>query len=621
MLLVLVEARGQVLDKDELMRRIWPDTIVEESNITVYISTLRKELGENPREHRYIVTVPGRGYSFVAEVKEVREESAELILQEQSLLSLVSEEGAIGRSPEREGRSFLPLRWLSVFPISWRWRRNKPVMVAGLALFSLATIIVAAKGVAYFSSSESDKAIHSLAILPFTIAGNDPDVESLADGIANDLANRLSRLPALTVISSNAVSRYKTRYPQAGAPDAQTVGREFNVEAVIVGKVAQREDLIYIDVELIDVRNNGHILGEQRNRKLTDILSAQKEIANGISNKLRPGLTEKDQNIPAKGATESMDAYRAYLKGRRFWNKRTEEGLRKAIEFFDQAIELDLEFALAHAGLADTYQVLIFHGGLPSGEYCSRAKAAAERAIEIDDSLAEAHTALAYVKFFYDWDWAGADEGFKRALKLNPNYATAHQWYGEFLGNMGRSDESLLERKKAKALDPLSPIITSELGLSYFETRQYDQAVEEFRKAVELYPKFSPAHSFLAMALEYKGIYDEAIAECQEAIALANNSNLLPHLAHIYAISGRRIEAENVLSAIRRESKQRYFPSSQIAKVYATLNEREQAFEWLEKAYRERDYGLVGVKVYPMFDSLRTDARYADLLKRMNLLP
>src|SRR5262245_26362807 len=296
MLLVLVEARGQVLEKDELMSRVWPDSIVEESNITVYISTLRKALNENPQEHRYIVTVSGRGYSFVAEVKEALEDSAELILQAQSHLSLITEEGEVDRSLEKEGRSFLLLRRFSVFPVSPRWRRNRPVMVAGLVVFSLATIIIAASGVVYFSSSKNDKAIRSLAILPFTIAGNDAEVEILAYGIANDLANRLSRLPALTVISSNAVSRYKTRYPQADAPDAQTVGREFNVEAVIVGKVEQRGDRIYIDVELIDARNNGHLYGEV---KLTDIFNAQKDIAKGISQRLRPGLTEKERNIPA----------------------------------------------------------------------------------------------------------------------------------------------------------------------------------------------------------------------------------------------------------------------------------------------------------------------------------
>jgi tetratricopeptide (TPR) repeat protein len=423
------------------------------------------------------------------------------------------------------------------------------------------------------------------------------------------------------VISSNAVSRYKVRDTQAGAPDAQTVGREFKVEAVVVGKVEQWEDRIYINVELIDARNNGHLWGVQYDRKLTDIFGVQEDIADGISYKLRLILTDKEQPPPAKRDTESIEAYGAYLKGRHFWNKRTEEGLRKAIECFDQAIELEPNYALAYAGLADSYQVLIFHGGLPSGEYCSKAGAAAKRALEIDDSLAEAHTALAYVKFYYDWDWAAAEAEFKRALELNHNYATTHQWYAEYLASMARPDEALSERKKAKDLDPLSPIITSELGLSYLETRQYDRAIEEFRKAVELFPNFPPAHSFLSSALESKGMYDEAIVECQKAMALDNNNRLLPSLALVYTKSGRRIEAQKALDEMILGSKERYFQPSHIAMVYFALNDKDRAFEWLERAYKERDWLLTGLKRYPSFDGFRSDARFSDLLKRMNLLP
>jgi DNA-binding winged helix-turn-helix (wHTH) protein/TolB-like protein/Tfp pilus assembly protein PilF len=619
-LLALVEAKGQVLDKDELMRRVWPDTIVEESNITVYISTLRKALGENPQEHRYIVTVPGRGYSFVAKVKEVWEESAGLTSHEQSRLSLIAEEEEAEKSPEREDGPFLPLwRHTVASPLALRGRRRRPATLASLALFSSAIIIVVVTVAAHLSSPKSDRAIRSLAMLPFATAGNDPDIEYLADGLANDLTNRLSRLPGLTVIPSSAVCRYKAHYPQASAPDAKTIGREFNVEVVVVGKVERREESIYIDVELIDARNNGHLWGELYRRKLTDIFSAQNDIASGISERLRPGLTETEQSSLAKRNTENIEAYWAYLKGRHFWNKRTEEGLQEAIRFFDQALDRDPNYALAYAGLADAYQILAFHGPLSSAEYFSRAKAAARRAIELDDRLAEAHTALAYVKFYYDWDWAGADAEFKRALELNPNYATAHQWYAEYLASMARPDEALSEREKAKALDPLSPIITSELGLSYIETRQYDRAVEEFRTAVNLFPDFSPAHSNLCLALELEGRYDEAMVECQKAMALANNNKLLTELAIIYARSGRRTEAQRTLDEMIRESKERYFQPSYIARVYLALNDQEKAFEWLEKAYRERDWALTGLKRYPVFDGFRSDPRFSDLLKRMGL--
>jgi DNA-binding winged helix-turn-helix (wHTH) protein/TolB-like protein/Tfp pilus assembly protein PilF len=613
-LLTLVEARGQVLDKDELMRRIWPDTIVEESNLTGYISTLRKALGENPQEHRYIVTVPGRGYSFVAEVKEVLEESAGLSSQEHPLPSLTAEEVEVDGSPEKEARSFPPLRRLSVFSqLSRPWRPKRLGIVAGAALLSLATITIAAVVIAYFLLPKNDKAIHSLAILPFTIDGNDPDLEPLAEGLANDLANRLSRLPELIVISSNAVARYKAR---GAAPDAQAIGREFKVEAVVVGKVEQRGDRIYIDVELIDARDNSHLWGEV---KLTDIFSAQKDIANGISNRLRPGLTEKEQNPSAKRDTESIEAYRAYLKGRHSWNKRTEEGLREAIKFFDRAREVDPNCALAYAGLADSYQILAFHGALSPMEYFPMAKAAAEKAIGIDNNLAEAHTALAYMKYVYDWDWAGADAEFKQAIKLNPNYATAHQWYGEYLGQMGHFDEGLAERKKALRLDPLSPIITSQQGYSYLDARRYDSAIEEFRKASELYPDFSLAHDFLSYALALNGLYDDAIAERQKAITLTNDSYHFTGLAMIYAKSGRRVEAQKLLTEIILNSKNRYYPLAHIAAVYAALDDKDKAFQWLDKAYQRKDWAMVRLKVEPVFDSLRSDARFSELLKRMKL--
>jgi TolB-like protein/Tfp pilus assembly protein PilF len=443
----------------------------------------------------------------------------------------------------------------------------------------------------------------------------------LSDGIADNLTNSLSRLPGLTVISSSAVARYKISDPQAADPPVQAIGREFKVQAVVIGKVVQRADRINIKVELTDARENTQLWGEQYDRKLTDIFGMQEDISRSISEKLKLKLTGQEQSLLTRRYTENTEAYQSYLKGRYFWNKRTAEGLRKAIQFFDQAIGMDPNYASAYAGLADSYQLFSFYSGLPPTAYAPRAREAAERAIAIDDSLAEAHTTLAYVRFYYDWNWPGAEAEFKRAIELNPNYATAHQWYGEYLGNMGRRDESLVERRKALALDPLSPIITSELGYSYFEAGQYDRAVEEFRKATEIFPDFSPAHSFLAMAYERIARYEEAIAECQKAIALANDNSLLTQLARIYAMSGRPVEAQRLLAEMRQESKQRYFSSSQIAKVYAVLNDKEQAFAWLEKACEERDWGLIALKVYPWPDSLRSDARFSDLLKRMNLLP
>ena len=488
-----------------------------------------------------------------------------------------------------------------------------------LTLGSLA-IAGALASIIYFSSFDREKAIDSVAILPFTSAGTDTDVAYLADGIADDLTNNLSRVAGLTVISNRAASRHREATPQTAEPDIREIARELNVQVVVAGSVVQRGDRLYVDAELIDARNSRHLWGQHYDRKPSDILGLQEEIARGISETLRVSSTGQKPDLTAKRHTQSTEAYEACLKGRYYWNQRTEESLYKAISFFEQARGIDPNYAPAYAGLADSYQVLVFHGGLSPNDYCPKSRAAAEAAIAIDDDLAEAHTALAYVKFFYDWDWAGADREFKRAIELNPNYATAHQWYGEFLGVLGRIDESLVERKRALTLNPLSPIITSELGFSYFEARQYQQAVEEFRKAAELYPDFSPAHSFLGMAYEYNGLYDQALAEIHKAIDLAKTDRyLLLQLTRISAKAGKRAEARKLLAEITNGSEHRYFPRTHIAAAYIALGDKERAFEWLEKAYTERDWGLPIIRTFPDFDDVRSDSRFLDLLKRMNL--
>jgi TolB-like protein/Tfp pilus assembly protein PilF len=458
-----------------------------------------------------------------------------------------------------------------------------------------------------------------VAILPFTSVGADPDIEYLAEGIADDLTNRLSRQPGLIVISNRAASRYKVADQRAAGPDILAIGRELNVQAVVAGSVVQRGDRFYVKAELIDVRDNRHLWGGDYDRKPADIFVLQEEMARRISETLLSS-TDQKPDLTATRHTESTEAYQAYLRGRYFWNQRTEDSLQKAISFFDQARGIDPNYGLAYAGLADSYQILVFHGGLSPKDYVPKARAAAERAIAIDDGLAEAHTALAYVRFYYDWDWAGAEREFKRAIELNPNYATAHQWYGELLGDLERNDESLAERKWALTLDPLSPIINSELGISYYEARHYDRAVEEFRKAAELYPDFSPAHSFLAMAYESIGHYDEAIAECRKAIDLARSDHyLLTQLARMYARSGRQTDARQLLGEMTNDSEHRYFPRTHIAAIYMALGDKERALEWLEKAYNERDWGLPIARSFPDFDDLRSDPRFQDLLKRMNL--
>jgi serine/threonine-protein kinase len=478
-------------------------------------------------------------------------------------------------------------------------------------------VIVLGLTLSYLFVFARGPSIDSLAIMPFLNVSSDANLEYLSDGMADHLTNSLSGLPGLTVISSNAAARYHPRDPQSIGQNLQVIGHDLKVQAVVLGKVSQQGNHIQVSVELVDLRSNRHLWGQQYDRDATDILGVQEDIAESLAEIIRPGSSAKQRQLSQRH-TESNQAYQSYLRGRYAWNQRTEADLRKAIDFFNEAIRIDPQYALAYAGVADTYEVMAFHGELSPRDYFPMAKAAAERALEIDDSVAEAHTALAYEKFYYEWDWQGAEREFKRAIELNPNYATAHQWYGELLGHMGRAEESLAERQKALRLDPLSPIIASELGFSYYEARKYDQAVKEFRKAVEKYPDFSPAHDFLSVAYEQSGLHDEALAECQKAMSLSNDEFLPLQLALIYARSGRRDDAQRLLADVEKSSQHRYYAPTHIAMVYAALADRDKAIEWLDNAYEQRHWGLTLLKVYPEFDPLRSDPRFADLLRRLN---
>ena len=485
-----------------------------------------------------------------------------------------------------------------------------------LAFGLVAIIVLTAAAAIYFRSSRKEEAINSVAILPFVNATSDPNVEYLSDGIADQLTNTLSRLPGVTVISSNAMSRYRVRDPGAASPDPQAVGRELKVGAVVVGKMTQTGESIHLDVELVDVRTDRHLWGEEYHGKLADILRIQEDIAKSISASLKLRLTEQQQNLLAMRYTESPEAYQAYLKGRYFWNKRTDEGVMKAAEYFQQAIDLDPHCSRAYVGLADCY--LFGQPPLPPKTLASMAKSMAGKALEIDDTIGEAYATLGLIAENFDWDWAQAEREYKRALELNPNYATAHQWYGEYLGLTGRFDEALQEMKLASELDPLSLIIMKDTGEIYYFARQYDVAIEYFRKALEMDPNFFIARVNLGLAYSQKGEFSAAIAEFEKARQLQDSTDILSELGYVYAISGRRRDAEKKLSELSVISKQRYTSAGHFARIYAGLGEKDKALEWLEKEYQEGGL-LTGLKVDPHLDNLRADPRFADLMKRVGL--
>ncbi len=494
------------------------------------------------------------------------------------------------------------------------WRRGRAAL--GIAAVALAALVVAAGW--FYRFVGRGETIDSVAVLPFVNSSGDPNTEYLSDGITESLINSLSQLPNLRIKSLDSVSRYKGR-----ETDAKLVGRQLGVRAIFKGRLTQRGDTLAISAELIDAQNDNHIWGQQYNRKLTEILALQDEIVKEITATLRLRLTGEEERRLAKRYTANPEAYQDYLKGRYWWNKRTEEGLNKGIEYFQQAIAKDPTYALAYDGLADCYSLLAYYGFVAPEKGYPRARDAAQKALEIDDSLAEAHTSLVFVKTFYDWDWLGAERESQRAIELNPKYATAHQWYGDALIQMGRLQEAIAEEKRAVEIDPLSLVINRDLGDALYLARQYDQAIEQYRRTLELDPNFITVHGGLGAAYLHKSLYKEGIAEFEKQLAISPQSAYaLAALGYAYAVTGRRTEAQNVLDQLNQLSKQEYVPAVYRAQIYVGLGEKDQAFEWLEKSYEDRSIAsLAEIKVDPQFDPLRSDARFKDLLRRMNLQP
>jgi len=470
----------------------------------------------------------------------------------------------------------------------------------------------------YLRGRNPDGAIDSIAVLPFENKSNAADTDYLSDGLAESLIYRLSQLPHLKVSPTSSVMRYKGK-----ETDVKTIASELGVSAVMTGRIAQRGDNLTISVELVDVRNNKLLWGEHYERKMAELLATQREIATEIAQKLRLRISGNNEQGLTKHYTENNEAYQLYLKGRFYWNKRTEEGMQKSLEYFQQAIERDPNFALAYSGLADAYDLLAAPdaaGGMPANEAMPKAKAAALKALEIDDALAEPHVSLAHVKYYYQRDWVGAEREYKRAIELNPNYPTAHQWYAVYLMSAGRFDEALAENRRAQELEPLSLPINMTLGWVLLNARQYDQSIEQLRKTLEMDPNFILTHHRLGLVYEQTGKYDEAIAEFRQVRNLSAGKPLgVALLAHAYALSGNRAEAQKTLAELQKISGQHYVSPASIAIIYAALGDKDQAFAWLEKADKERDGLLARLRVDPRFDSLRSDPRFADLARRIDI--
>jgi serine/threonine protein kinase/tetratricopeptide (TPR) repeat protein len=455
-------------------------------------------------------------------------------------------------------------------------------------------------------SRKRSKTIDSLAVLPLRNITNDPESEYLSDGITDGIINQLSQLPKLKVMARSTVFRYKDR-----DADPQTVGRELRVRAVLTGRLQHIGDRLIINVELVDASDGSQIWGETYNRQLPDLVQVQDEMSREIVEKLRLKLTGAEKKKLRKKQTVNTEAYQLYLKGRFQWNKRTEESLRKGIALFNEAIESDPAFASAYAGLADSYVTLATNVPLPPRDAMPKAKAAATRAIEIDDGLAEAWASLAAIQLWYEWNWEASESAYQRAIHLNPNYATAHDGYSMLLCARGRFDEAIEQITKAGDLDPLSRIIAVHAGWPFYFARDYESAIRRFRKALELDENFIPAHGWLGMALGQQRRFDDALEAFRRAIAVERTPILVAMLGHTYAIAGDRDEAERVLELLREEAKDRYISPYDIAVIHAGLGDRDAALRLLREARDDRSAWMIFVDVDPRLEPLRDERTFA----------
>lgn len=616
-LCALVENHGHVVSKDELMTRVWIDTFVEDANLTVNISALRKALGKDPNGSQYVETIPKYGYRFAAQVVELADDDDQRSGEIQSARPVPPEELPLLRQRDakdvKPGTAHATQRLASEahtspYPIRF-------VLGAGLAL---ALVIVGCFALWRLSGNgrmgAAPSPIDSIAVLPFDNAVREADGEYLSDGITENLIDRFSNLSGLKVASRSSSFRYKGE-----VQDTAKIGKELGVSAVLTGSVKQLGDQLVIAVRLDDARTDQHIWGKQYLRKLGDILTVQDEIAQDVTTNLRLQLNGADEQKLAKNYTQSSEAYRLYLKGNYVWNKHTQEDLQKAIHYYEQALEIDPSFALAYTGLAGSYG-LLGNGFLPPKDNFPIAREHALKALAIDDDLAEAHGAMGAIRLLYDWDWAGQEAEFKRAQALAPNYGAAHQLYAAYLETAGRFDEARLEASRAQQIDPLSAMFGTELGIiSYFDGR-YDEAISQCEETLRLEPGYADAYQYLGQSYEQKKMYGEAIQTFETGMRQTDREPaLLASLGHTYAVAGDHRKALAIVGELREVSKNRYINPYLYAVVYAGLGDREHTLASLEEAFQQRASSMIWLRVEPQFKALKDDRRFQDLLTRVGI--
>ena len=546
-LVFLIQHRGEVAKKDDILSKVWPDTFVEESNLAQNIFLLRKVLGEEKNEHRYIITIPGVGYRFVAPVVE----------------------------------SFAPpLQKLTAPP-----------------------------------AKISVDSVRSIAVLPFKNLVQEQGDEFLGPGIADALIMMLSSIRHLQVRPTTAVLKYRNLMH-----DPLVIGRELNVDALLDGVYQRIGEQIRVSVQLVSVTNGLTLWATKFDEDFTNIFAIQDSIAEQVVRSLALKLSGDERNQLSKSYTDNAEAFQLYIKGRYFWNQRTIEGLKKGLEYAEQAIALDPTYAPAYIGLADSYNLLgAQHSVLPPRESFPKARAAVVRALEIDEGLAEAYASLAFINCCFEWNWPAAEQNYLKAIEFKPNYPTAHHWYGELLTTAARFADGLVQLRMAQELDPLSLAINADLAAVFYYAREYDRSERQLENLLELNPSFVRARVLLARVLEQKEQHDRAVAMLRSAVALSGKDPVtLSALAHTLALAGNTREANKILNDLQQSIERRYVSAGNIATIYLGLNQKELALQWLEKGAENKDIELVWLKVSPLFDPLRFDPRFTTLLDRVN---
>lgn len=616
-LALLVANPGEVVPRELLRERLWPsDTFVDfDHGLNNAVMRLREALGDSSDRPRFIETLPRRGYRFIAPIEVLNEISVPAM---ESVPAAFSSGVVPPSAPESLGDLRDPSLQTSAgqrggFFALPRIAILVAAVLAGSALISAIAVryvhgVGASKGRANRSTS--------LVVLPMENLSGDKEQDYFADGMTDDLIANLAKIRSLRVISRSTAMAYKSTHK----PLLQ-IANELNVDAVVEGTVMRAGNRVRITAELVQVSTDQHLWADTYESPIGDVLALQNRVSSAIADQIRINLTKEDRERLAKQPAVSPEAYEDYLKGRYYWNKRSGEGFNRAIGYFEEATRKDPQYALAYAGLADCYGIIgaTIYGSVPAADAAPKAKAAAVRALEIDPSLAEAETSLATAQFNYDWDWAGAAEGFKRAIQMDPGYATAYQRYSLYSISLGRFSDSFEQIKKARDLDPLSISINASFGWRLYLAREYDRAIAQLHETLEMDPNYEWAHLILGQAYEEKGEFAPAIEELKKAVELAHGSPLtISALAHADARSGNSAEALALMAQLQARSKKEYVSPFYIATVYLGLGKNDQALTWLEKAYDDRSNGLVFLNVEPELDPVRSNPRFLAIRTKLN---